>query len=122
MTTEQGTPRHWAARDSDNAWLPLEWVATPSLAWSSSRLNTALVAPRTLKAPAFCRFSHLNSSVAPVCASNVALVSTGVRCIQGAILSWAAQTSANVGMLSLVSCVVDMAFTYCGVAILLLRG
>ena len=35
------------------------WLATPRIAASSSSDNTALVAPRALNAPTFCRFSHL---------------------------------------------------------------
>jgi hypothetical protein len=68
-------------------------VATPRSASSSLRLNTALVAPRALNAPAFWKFSHLNSRVAPLMLSKVVLVSTGVRWIQGAMRSCAARTS-----------------------------
>jgi hypothetical protein len=46
--------------------LPDEWVATPFRRLSSDRPNTALEAPRTLKAPAFWKFSHLKNSSAPV--------------------------------------------------------
>jgi hypothetical protein len=42
--------------------------------------NTALHAPRALKAPTFCRFSHLRNSVAPRIASSECDVKTGVTC------------------------------------------
>src|SRR6185437_10082438 len=71
-------PRSRAARDSAAAWLPEECVATPRRAAAADSASTALVAPRALKAPIFCRFSHLKNSRAPLCASSVALVSTGV--------------------------------------------
>ncbi len=79
MTMYAGTPRRPAARASAAAWLPDEWVQTPRAASSSSREKTALVAPRALKAPTFCRFSHLKKRDAPAMASMEAQVATGVR-------------------------------------------
>jgi len=73
--------------------LPEEWVATPRLAAVSERLNTALVAPRALKTPPFWKFSHLKDSRAPVRASSVLLVSTGVRATLPAMRSRASSMS-----------------------------
>ena len=44
-------------------WLPLDCVTTPLAASSSLRLKMALVAPRILKLPVFCRLSHLKCSL-----------------------------------------------------------
>jgi hypothetical protein len=46
--------------------LPEEWVATPLRRHLVDRPKTAFDAPRTLKAPAFWKFSHLKNSSAPV--------------------------------------------------------
>jgi hypothetical protein len=46
---------------------------------SSDRPKTAFVAPRTLKAPAFWKFSHLKNSSAPVSSFMKREVRTGVR-------------------------------------------
>ena len=93
MTTVTGMPRRPAAYDSDSAWLPEEWVATPRPAVSSSSPNTALQAPRTLNAPAFWKFSHLKNNVAPVSSSMYSDVRTGVRWMYGSIRRCAATTS-----------------------------
>ena len=54
-------------------------MATPFFAFSSERPKTALQAPRTLKAPAFCRFSHLKKSSAPASSLMKREVRIGVR-------------------------------------------
>jgi hypothetical protein len=59
--------------------LPEECVATPRAALAASRDNTALKAPRALKAPLTWKFSHLKNSRAPKSASSPLEVSTGVR-------------------------------------------
>src|SRR3984893_3502817 len=73
-----GMPRSRAADARAAACLPEECVATPRRACDSDSANTALVAPRALKAPDFWKFSHLKYSRAPARASSVVLVSTGV--------------------------------------------
>ena len=45
--------RAGAARARAAAWLPDEWVTTPRAASAAVRENTALAAPRALKAPIF---------------------------------------------------------------------
>ena len=52
-------------------------VATPLFALSGNP-KTALLAPRTLKAPAFWKFSHLKNKSAPVSPFRYELVNTGV--------------------------------------------
>jgi len=76
---EPGTDPAPPAEGSGGPGIALLCVATPFSAWSSARLNTALDAPRALKAPAFWKFSHLKKSVAPVMASKVSDVRIGVR-------------------------------------------
>ncbi len=61
----------------------------PCAASSLPSEKIALVAPRILKEPVFCRFSHLKKSRTPVSASRVAEVRTGVRLMRGAIRAWA---------------------------------
>jgi len=72
-------PRNLAARASAAAWLPDECVTTPRAASLSGSSSTALVAPRALNAPTFCRFSHLKYSRHPAIASSDSLLITGVR-------------------------------------------
>src|SRR4051794_37305096 len=90
-------PRRWAARARAAAWLPDEWVTTPRAAAASDRDCTALVAPRTLNAPTFWKFSHLKNTRAPARALTAEQVRTGVRWTNGRMRSWAARTSARVG-------------------------
>src|SRR5262249_6166957 len=57
--------------------------------------NTALQAPRDLKAPASWKFSHLKNRWPPAAASRRSLVSTGVRLMNGRMRSWAARMAAR---------------------------
>src|SRR5271154_5136187 len=93
-----GIPRQRAAWDSAAAWLPEEGAATPNFACSSVREKTALVAPRILNEPVFCRFSHLKKSCAPAISSSEAQVSTAVRWICGVTRFWAARIAARSGV------------------------
>ncbi len=68
-------------------------MATPFFAFSSERPKTAFEAPRTLKAPAFCRFSHLKNSEQPASSSMKREVRIGVRWMYGRTRSCAASTS-----------------------------
>src|ERR1700740_2765241 len=79
ITIHAGIPRQAAARATAAAWLPLECVTTPCAASSSLREKIALVAPRILNDPVFCRFSHLKKSSASLIAFSDSLVITGVR-------------------------------------------
>src|SRR5215469_7610747 len=90
ITIDARMPRQPAAQATAAAWFPLEWVTTPRFASSSLNEKMALVAPRILNEPVFCRLSHLKKSRAPVSASRVAERSTGVRWILGAMRSCAA--------------------------------
>src|SRR5262249_8477331 len=90
-------PRQAAAQETAAAWLPLEWVTIPREASSSLNEKMALVAPRILNEPVFCRFSHLKKSRAPVSASRVAESRTGVRWILGAMRSWASLIACQLG-------------------------
>ena len=71
-------------------------MATPRRATLSDRENTALVAPRALKAPPFWKFSHLKKSRAPLSPSSVLLVSTGVMFTLPAMRSRASSISGQV--------------------------
>ena len=97
ITTHAGMPRRRAAYASAAPWLPDEWVTTPRAAMSGASAKTALVAPRALKAPIFCRFSHLKKSRAPASPSSDDEASTGVRCTCGAIRTAAARIAARSG-------------------------
>src|SRR5260370_28544305 len=81
MTIQAGTPRHAAAQATAAPWLPLDWVTMPRATSLSVRERIALEAPRILKEPVFCRFSHLKNSCAPVMAFRDADARMGVRCI-----------------------------------------
>src|SRR6266436_8596230 len=85
MTIQAGTPRHAAAQATAAPWLPLDWVTMPFATSLSVRERMALEAPRILKEPVFCRFSHLKKSCAPVMAFKQVDVRTGVRWILGAM-------------------------------------
>ena len=76
------------------AWLPEEKATTPRARWSADSRDSALYAPRNLKAPPRCRFSHLKKTCAPVRASMVREVTIGVRCAIPAICRAALTTSA----------------------------
>src|SRR5713226_8324499 len=84
MTTKAGTPRQTEAQATAAPWLPLDCVTMPREASSSESEKMALVAPRILKEPVLCRFSHLKKRRAPVMASRDAEVRTGVRGMGGA--------------------------------------
>ena len=73
-------------------------MATPRAASASLRENTALAAPRNLKAPTFWKFSHLKNSSAPVRPFRAAQVNTGVRWAYGRMRSAARSMSARVGV------------------------
>src|SRR5438876_8057470 len=90
-------PRRVAAYASAAPWLPEEWVITPCFASSAVRQNTAFAAPRALKAPIFWKFSHLKKSCAPVSASSVLEVSTGVRSTCSRIRACASRMAARSG-------------------------
>ena len=75
------------------AWLPEENAITPFGFFSC---ESALYAPRNLKAPMFCRFSHLKNTLAPVIESMAGELSTGVRTACGLMRSCAAAMSAYV--------------------------
>src|SRR5450755_4200474 len=85
ITIHDGTPRHAAAQATAAPWFPLDCVTIPRLASSALSEKMALVAPRILNEPVFCKFSHLKKIRAPVMASREAEVSTGVRCTRGAM-------------------------------------
>jgi len=72
-------PSRAAERAMACAWLPDEKVTTPARRCRSSNFDKALKAPRNLKAPMRCRFSHLKNSCAPSSRSIVREVMTGVR-------------------------------------------
>jgi hypothetical protein len=61
------------------AWLPDEYASTPRRLSAAESWASALYAPRNLKAPMRCRFSHLKTTSAPVRAFTVREVMTGVR-------------------------------------------
>src|SRR5215469_3385415 len=89
ITIDARMPRQPAAQATAAAWFPLEWVTTPRFASSSLNEKMALVAPRILNEPVFCKLSHLKKSWAPVMASSDLLVSMGVRWMRGRIRSCA---------------------------------
>src|SRR5688572_14919015 len=79
------------------AWLPDENATTPARRWASSNFDSALKAPRNLKAPMRCRFSHLKKTSAASSASIVRERITGVGCACPAMRFAAADTSSKVG-------------------------
>src|SRR5271156_3825132 len=97
MTIHAGTPRQPAAHATAAPWLPLEGVTMPRAASSSLSEKIALVAPRILNEPVFCRFSHLKKIRAPTIASREAEVRTGVRWMRGAMRAWASKMERQSG-------------------------
>src|SRR6185437_788347 len=96
-TTCAGMPRVRAANANAAPWLPEECVTTPRRASSRASVQTALQAPRNLKAPPTCRCSHLKCNCAPASSSSVASRNTGVTRACGPIRAAAARTSARSG-------------------------
>src|SRR4051794_21105829 len=93
-------PSNVAASEIACAWLPDENATTPARRCRSSNRESALNAPRNLNAPMRWKFSHLKKSVAPVSASAVRDVRTGVRCACPAMRAAAAATSPYSGNFS----------------------
>src|SRR5262245_23871276 len=89
------TPSSLAESATACAWLPDEKVNTPAAFCCGVNCEMALNAPRNLKAPMRWKFSHLKKRRAPVIASAVEEVSTGVRRAAPATRSWAAVMSAK---------------------------
>jgi len=77
--------------------LPLDWVTIPRAASFSVRERIAFQAPRILKEPVLCRFSHLKNSCAPVMAFRDAEVKIGVRWILGEMRACAARIASQLG-------------------------
>src|SRR5262245_31173775 len=84
------------------AWLPDEKVRTPRRRSSGLSFESALKAPRNLKAPARWKFSHLKNTDPPVFRSMVVEVRTGVRwawpLIRCAAASMSARTTGGADM------------------------
>ena len=97
ITIVHAMPRVDAARASADAWLPELWATTPRAASSSDSCSTALVAPRSLKAPVAWRCSALRCTRVPAQASMAADRSTGVGGTSAAMRAAAARTSSNDG-------------------------
>src|SRR5437879_1062806 len=95
MTIQAGIARQAAAQATAAPWLPLDCVTIPRAACCSVSERMALDAPRILKEPVFCRFSHLKKSCAPVIAFKDEDVRTGVRWILGAMRVWAARMASQ---------------------------
>src|ERR1700675_2167480 len=107
MTIQAGMPRQRAASDRAAAWFPEDGATTPREASSSLNEKTAFVAPRILKEPVFCRFSHLKKRLAPAISSSEEQVTTGVRWICGAMRWQAARIASRSGAI-IFGCVVIM--------------
>jgi hypothetical protein len=76
ITITAGRPNLEAAYATPCAWFPADAATTPrALPWTERTLKRA---PRTLKAPVFCRFSYLRKTLAPASLEKVALSLTGV--------------------------------------------
>ena len=75
-------PSVFAARATACPWFPEEKVMTPDpgIFSSSTARRQAFMAPRNLKAPAFCRFSHLSQTSAFESSPIDRLLSRGVQC------------------------------------------
>src|SRR6267143_639369 len=97
ITIQAGTPRHAAAQATAAPWLPLDCVTMPFATPSFVRERIAFEAPRILKEPVFCRFSHLKKSCAPVMAFKDADVRTGVRWLLGVMRACAARMASQLG-------------------------
>src|SRR5437764_15293064 len=79
MTIVAREPRSPAAIATACAWLPEEYARTPRRSASSSSDEILLYAPRNLKAPPRWKHSAFTWTCAPVRASRVREVTTGVR-------------------------------------------
>jgi hypothetical protein len=79
------------------AWLPDENATTPALRCRLSNCDSALNAPRNLKAPIRCRFSHSKKTSAPNSSLTVRDEMTGVLCAWPLMRSAAIATSSNIG-------------------------
>src|SRR5713226_6064773 len=79
MQTTARMPASRAASATAWAWLPEETAITPRFFSSSLSERILFVAPRALKAPARCRFSHLKKTSRPATSLNEREVTTGVR-------------------------------------------
>src|SRR5437899_11876494 len=97
MMIQAGAPRHAAAQATAAPWLPLDWVTMPLATSFSVRERMAFEAPRILKEPVFCRFSHLKKSCVPVRAFRDAEVKMGVRWILGEMRACAARIASQLG-------------------------
>src|SRR5258708_18058253 len=97
-TTIQAGARLQAAGQATAApWLPVDWVTIPRATSFSVRERIAFEAPRILKEPVFCRFSHLKKSCAPVMAFKDVEVKIGVRWILEEMRACAARTASQLG-------------------------
>src|SRR6266852_4223361 len=97
MTIQAGTPRQAAAQATAAPWLPLDCVTIPFDASFSVSDRIAFEAPRILKEPVFCKFSHLKNSCAPAIAFREAEVKIGVRWIRGEMRACAVRIASQLG-------------------------
>jgi hypothetical protein len=79
MMMVAGMSSSLADRATAWAWLPEEKLITPARRCSGVKRDSALNAPRNLKAPMRWKFSHLKKTEAPSASSTVREVRTGVR-------------------------------------------
>src|SRR5256885_2899254 len=92
------TPNRRAAKASDWPWLPVEAAMIPRAGSPSSRRDTRLTPPRTLKAPVGWWFSCFTSTSKPTARSRSGWWCSGVGDRWGRMAAAADRTSAKVGV------------------------
>src|ERR1700742_243257 len=95
MTMVARVPTCFEAMAVACAWLPEENATTPRSSSSGDRDRIRFDAPRILKAPPRCRFSHFRNTRRPARSSTLRDVMVGVRCASGLIRSAASRTRAG---------------------------
>ena len=97
-TTSASAPTMRAACATAAPWLPVEAVTMPCPSSSAESESVLLSAPRALKEPVCCRFSHLSTTGEPTSAVSPTEGTDGVvsRCVRAR--SSAARTSAATSM------------------------
>src|SRR4051794_9181142 len=96
MKTVAVRPSSWAASATPCAWLPALAATTPRAFSSGDSRLIRVYAPRILKEPARCRFSHLRYTGPPTRSDSARLYSSGVGRTTPASTSRAARTSSSV--------------------------
>lgn len=93
ITSVAAIPKWRAARATACAWFPEEYATTPRTRSASGIWKMKFEAPRILKDPPRCKFSHFKNASTPAAASKLRNVMTGVTLAMGRIRAAAAWMS-----------------------------